>query len=286
MSGFAKVCAVFIPLGIVVSIAGGVLMFSSERPDLDDFGSYEVAESEIYTTYEIDGTQYDEENDLSDLNSFGRDEADAIVIDCTAAMINLYHSSERYYYIGSMDIEQDKLSATCTDRTINVKYAQKSITDSVDGNLDIGIPDTCKRVTIRCSAGDIQIDDFKGDDLDISVDCGNIGVSNARIQNSCKINSTLGNVEIYESTVNGLNADLVSGNIDIQNSILNNTNNINVKVGNCDAVLTGSAGDYTINAKVKVGEVDCDYDLSDFDYSDNKINISVVAGNCSIDFYD
>ena len=283
MSKLAKVCAVFLPIGFVFSVVGGIIMSISESPDFDGSTSYEVA----YTTMPYDDCYEgsDEADEMTGSNSFDRDEADAVVIDCTAASINLY-SSPISYFIDPNGIDWDYLTVDCTDGTINVKYDEKGLSYSDGGTLDISVPDTCKKITIRCNAGDIQISDFIGDDIDISVDCGDVTIRSAKIQNSCKVSNTLGSVRLYESDVKGLNADLVSGNIDIQHTYLSGYNALNVDVGDCDVTLNGYAGNYTVDAKVKVGELSCDYDLSENTYSDNKLDISVLAGNCSIYFND
>lgn len=288
MSKLAKMCAVFLPIGFVFSIAGGIIMSINEEPSWDR--SYSTAPEISETTMSYD--DYNEVSEaLSDVeeatgsNSFGRDEADSIVINCTTASIYLY-SSPISYFIDPNGIDWDYLTMDCTDGTINVKYDEKDLSYSDGGDLNISVPDTCKKITIRCNAGDIQISDFIGDDVDISVDCGDVTISSAKIQNSCKVNSTLGSVRLYDSDVKGLDADLVSGDIDIQHTYLSGYNALNVDVGDCDVTLNGYAGTYTIDAKVKVGELNCDYDLSENTYSDNKLDISVLAGNCSINFME
>lgn len=283
MSKLAKVCAVFLPIGFVFSIVGGIIMSMNESPDFDVSTACESADTTM--TYDDCYEGSDEADEMTGSNSFDRDEADAVVIDCTAASINLY-SSPISYFIDPNGIDWDYLTMDCTDGTINVKYDEKGLSYSDGGTLDISVPDTCKKITIRCNAGDIQISDFIGDDIDISVDCGDVTIRSAKIQNSCKVSNTLGSVRLYESDVKGLDADLVSGNIDIQHTYLSGYNALNVDVGDCDVTLNGYAGNYTVDAKVKVGELSCDYDLSENTYSDNKLDISVLAGNCSIYFND
>lgn len=288
MDKLTKACAVLIPIGLVVSIAGGILMAVSEQPDFEAIKevTYEgVAETVTDTT-----VIYSENDDLDDYDipgsiSYNRDEAYSIVIDCTAASMNIYKNPSGYA-IESNDMPQKYLSMECTDGTITVKYNQKNLSDFDSGSLDIGIPDTCKNITIRCNAGDISVSDFIGESIDISVSCGNIEISDSNINTSCKINNTLGNVSIDESVVCGLEAELVSGNIEVYDSSLNNNNVINVDVGNCDVKLNGNESDYSFNVSVKVGEVDCDHDLSGSHQSNNQVNISVIAGNCTIDFND
>ena len=125
-----------------------------------------------------------------------------------------------------------------------------------------------------------------GNTIEISVDCGNIEISNSTVSDSCVINNTLGNAYFYGSDITGLNADMVSGNISIYSTMLSGSNKLNVDVGNAYLTFKGYPSDYTINANVKVGEIECDYDLSENTYSDDKIDISILAGNCSIDFYN
>lgn len=279
MGKLAKICAVFIPIGIAATIAGSVIMSVSEEPDFDT-DNYSPDPTVTYETTEL--YEYDEVV-FSNSNSFGRDEADSIFIDCTAATISFYKNSAGYT-IDTNGMRTDRFWMECSDDTINIKYDQKDISDFDSGSLDISIPDTCKRITIRCNAGDISIHDFIGDDIDISLSCGNIDIRDSNILNSCKINNTLGNVEVDDSVISELKADLTSGNIDVSNTSLKGNNNINVDVGNCEVTLNGSESDYSFNVSTKVGEIDCDYDLSSLHQSDDLINISVIAGNCSIDF--
>lgn len=265
MDKLTKACAVLVPIGLVVSIAGGILMAVSDKSEIEairEAAYEEVAETTVTDTTVI----YYENEDLDDYDipgsiSYNRDEANSIVIDCTAASMNIYKNSSGYA-IESSDMPQKYLSMECTDGIITVKYDQKNLSDFNSGSLDIGVPDTCKNISIRCNAGDISVSDFIGDSIDISVSCGNIEISDSNIRTSCKINNTLGNVSIDKSVVCGLEAELISGNIEVFDSSLNNNNAIKVDVGNCDVKLNGDKSDYSFNVSVKVGKVDCNHDLS------------------------
>lgn len=279
MSKLAKVCAVFLPIGFVFSVVGGIIMSISESPDFDGSTDYEVA----YTTMPYDD-EYNEECDDGSAITYSSNEADSIVLNCKAATINLFKCEK--YLVNTDELDSNDLSVTNSDGTLNVNYSKEAIEDTDGDPLSIGIPKSCKNITIKCNAGDITIDEFMGNTIEISVDCGNIEISNSTVSDSCVINNTLGNAYFYGSDITGLNADMVSGNINVYNTMLSGSSNINIDVGNADLTLKDFPSDYTINANVKVGEIECDYDLSENTYSDDKIDISILAGNCSIDFYN
>ncbi len=279
MSKLAKVCAVFLPIGFVFSVVGGIIMSISESPDFDGSTDYEVA----YTTMTYDD-EYNEECDDGSAITYSSNEADSIVLNCKAATINLFKCEK--YLVNTDELDSNDLSVTNSDGTLNVNYSKEAIEDTDGDPLSIGIPKSCKNITIKCNAGDITIDEFMGNTIEISVDCGNIEISNSTVSDSCVINNTLGNAYFYGSDITGLNADMVSGNISIYSTMLSGSNKLNVDVGNAYLTFKGYPSDYTINANVKVGEIECDYDLSENTYSDDKIDISILAGNCSIDFYN
>ena len=279
MSKLAKVCAVFLPIGFVFSIVGGIIMSMNESPDFDGSTDYEV----VYTSVPYDD-EYNEEYDDGSAITYSSNEADSIVLNCKAATINLFKCEK--YLVNTDELDSNDLSVTNSDGTLNVNYSKEAIEDTDGDPLSIGIPKSCKNITIKCNAGDITIDEFMGNTIEISVDCGNIEISNSTVSDSCVINNTLGNAYFYGSDITGLNADMVSGNINVYNTMLSGSSNINIDVGNADLTLKDFPSDYTINANVKVGEIECDYDLSENTYSDDKIDISILAGNCSIDFYN
>lgn len=279
MSKLAKVCAVFLPIGFVFSIVGGIIMSISESPDFDGSTAYEV----VYTSVPYDD-EYNEECDDGSAITYSSNEADSIVLNCKAATINLFKCEK--YLVNTDELDSNDLSVTNSDGTLNVNYSKEAIEDTDGDPLSIGIPKSCKNITIKCNAGDITIDEFMGNTIEISVDCGNIEISNSTVSDSCVINNTLGNAYFYGSDITGLNADMVSGNISIYSTMLSGSNKLNVDVGNAYLTFKGYPSDYTINANVKVGEIECDYDLSENTYSDDKIDISILAGNCSIDFYN
>lgn len=279
MSKLAKVCAVFLPIGFVFSIVGGIIMSISESPDFDGSTVSEV----VYTSVPYDD-EYNEECDDGSAITYSSNEADSIVLNCKAATINLFKCEK--YLVNTDELDSNDLSVTNSDGTLNVNYSKEAIEDTDGDPLSIGIPKSCKNITIKCNAGDITIDEFMGNTIEISVDCGNIEISNSTVSDSCVINNTLGNAYFYGSDITGLNADMVSGNISIYSTMLSGSNKLNVDVGNAYLTFKGYPSDYTINANVKVGEIECDYDLSENTYSDDKIDISILAGNCSIDFYN
>lgn len=279
MSKLAKVCAVFLPIGFVFSIVGGIIMSINESPDFDGSTIPEV----VYTSVPYDD-EYNEECDDGSAITYSSNEADSIVLNCKAATINLFKCEK--YLVNTDELDSNDLSVTNSDGTLNVNYSKEAIEDTDGDPLSIGIPKSCKNITIKCNAGDITIDEFMGNTIEISVDCGNIEISNSTVSDSCVINNTLGNAYFYGSDITGLNADMVSGNINVYNTMLSGSSNINIDVGNADLTLKDFPSDYTINANVKVGEIECDYDLSENTYSDDKIDISILAGNCSIDFYN
>lgn len=281
MSKLAKVCAVFLPIGFVFSIVGGIIMSISESPDFRSSTSYEVAETEITMPYD---DEYDGEYDDESAITYSSNEADAIVLNCKAATINLFKCEK--YFVNTEELDGSALSVTNSDGTVKVNYNKEAIEDVEKDALSIGIPRSCKSISIQCNAGDITIDEFMGNTMDISIDCGNIEINNVTVSESCNITNTLGSAYFYGSDITALNADMVSGNINVYNTMLSGSSNINIDVGNADLTLKGFPSDYTINAKVKVGEIESDYDLSENNYSDDKINISVLAGDCSIDFYE
>lgn len=279
MSKLAKVCAVFLPIGFVFSIVGGIIMSISESPDFDGSTVSEV----VYTSVPYDD-EYNEECDDGSAITYSSNEADSIVLNCKAATINLFKCEK--YLVNTDELDSNDLSVTNSDGTLNVNYSKEAIEDTDGDPLSIGIPKSCKNITIKCNAGDITIDEFMGNTIEISVDCGNIEISDSTVSDSCVINNTLGNAYFYGSDITGLNADMVSGNISIYSTMLSGSNKLNVDVGNAYLTFKGYPSDYTINANVKVGEIECDYDLSENTYSDDKIDISILAGNCSIDFYN
>lgn len=279
MSKLAKVCAVFLPIGFVFSIVGGIIMSISESPDFDVSTDYEVAYTTMPYNDEYDG-EYDDESAIT----YSSNEADSIVLNCKAATINLFKCEK--YLVNTDELDESVLSVTNSDGTVNVNYSKEAIEDTEKDVLSIGIPRSCKSISIQCNAGDITIDEFTGNTMDISIDCGNIEINNSTVSESCNIANTLGSAYFYGSDITALNADMVSGNINIYNTMLSGSSNIDIDVGNADLTLKGFPSDYTINAKVKVGEIESEYDLSENTYSDDKINISVLAGDCSIDFYD
>ncbi len=279
MSKLTKVCAVFLPIGFVFSVVGGIIMSISESPDFDGSTAYEV----VYTSVPYDD-EYNEECDDGSAITYSSNEADSIVLNCKAATINLFKCEK--YLVNTDELDSNDLSVTNSDGTLNVNYSKEAIEDTDGDPLSIGIPKSCKNITIKCNAGDITIDEFMGNTIEISVDCGNIEISNSTVSDSCVINNTLGNAYFYGSDITGLNADMVSGNISIYSTMLSGSNKLNVDVGNAYLTFKGYPSDYTINANVKVGEIECDYDLSENTYSDDKIDISILAGNCSIDFYN
>lgn len=279
MSKLAKVCAVFLPIGFVFSVVGGIIMSISESPDFDGSTVSEV----VYTSVPYDD-EYNEECDDGSAITYSSNEADSIVLNCKAATINLFKCEK--YLVNTDELDSNDLSVTNSDGTLNVNYSKEAIEDTDGDPLSIGIPKSCKNITIKCNAGDITIDEFMGNTIEISVDCGNIEISNSTVSDSCVINNTLGNAYFYGSDITGLNADMVSGNISIYSTMLSGSNKLNVDVGNAYLTFKGYPSDYTINANVKVGEIECDYDLSENTYSDDKIDISILAGNCSIDFYN
>lgn len=277
MSKLVKMCAVFLPIGIVVSIAGGIIMASSEEPNFDISSSEEVYETSII------GDEYDEYDDDSEI-VYNSNEADSVVLNCKAATINIHKSKN--YSVNTDELEGNKFSVTNSDRTVHIAYNKEQNDDSDNDEISVGIPRSCKSITIQCNTGDITIDEFMGNTMEISVDCGNIELNNSTVSDSCVINNTLGNAYFYGCDINSLNADMVSGNISIYNTMLSGSNKLNIDVGNAYLTFKGYHSDYTINANVKVGEIECDYDLSENTYSDDKVDISILAGDCSIDFYE
>ncbi|MGN0553383.1 MAG: DUF4097 family beta strand repeat-containing protein [Oscillospiraceae bacterium] len=283
MGKLTKASAILIPFGVVLSIIGGVIMGMNEPPSgaIDEYTktTYDVTEIAV-TSIPGEMDEYYNESGLT----FSSDEANSVVLNCTAA--NIYFYKNDGYYINSSSFFGSDFSVECKDGVINVNYIKEHMTAFAGEEIIIGIPRSCKSISINCNAGDINIDEFMGSSIDISIDCGNISINNSSASDYCKINNTLGNVYFYGSQISNLDAKLISGNLDVYDTILSGTNKANVDVGNAEFTLDGYPSDYSIKANVKVGEIECDYDLDDYTNSDNTIDISVLAGNCSIEYYD
>lgn len=279
MTKLTKASVLLIPIGFVISCVGGAIMASSPQPIDDDYDS-----DVEYTSTDVTWV-----NDDSGINTktFGQDEANSIVLNCTAADINIYHSEN--YSIQSDYFLEKKFSVKQEDGVISVDYQINQIGELSGisgGDISIGIPRTCKSIIIKCNAGEVEVEGFMGNSLDISTYCGNIEINNSTVSESCKISNTLGNIGVYSSKINGLEAKINSGNLDVYNTMLSGTNTAKVDAGNAEFSLDGYPSDYTIKASVKVGEIDCDYNLNDYTISNNTIDISVITGNCSIEYYD
>lgn len=274
MGKLTKASAILIPFGVVLSIIGGVIAGISDPPaDFDD-------DTDIVETTMVVEEGYDYASGLT----YNQNEASSLILNCTAATINFYKNDQ--YLINSDSLNSSVFSTELKDDIIYVNYNKENISDFEGEDIIIGIPRSCKSISINCNAGDINIDEFMGSSIDISIDCGNISINNSSASDYCKINNTLGNVYFYGSQISNLDAKLISGNLNVYYSILSGTNKANVDVGNAEFTLDGYPSDYSIKANVKVGEIECDYDLDDYTNSDNTIDISVLAGNCSIEYYD
>ncbi|MGN1135521.1 MAG: DUF4097 family beta strand repeat-containing protein [Oscillospiraceae bacterium] len=281
LNKLTKASIILIPFGIVVSIIGGVIMAMNEQPptaiDTPIVDQTELAETSIVFEEMVD----------EGLN-FAQNEADSIVINCTAANIELYQSEN--YAIQSDYSYEKEFAVSCEDGVINVNYNKEKITDFEPdfdgGDISIGIPRSCKSIKIQCNFGDITVEEFMGNNIDISIDCGNVSINNCTVSESCKIKNTLGNVSTFNSQISNLDANLVSGNLDVYETFLSGNNKAEVNVGNAEFTLDGYPSDYSIKANVKVGEIECDHNLDDYTNSNNTIDISVLAGNCSIEYYD
>lgn len=283
MNKLTKASLVLIPIGFVISCVGGAIMAMSEQPSgsVDEYAETTFDVTEIVQTG-VSGEMDEYYNDSG--TTFSSNEADSVVLNCTAA--NIYFYKNDGYYINSGGFYGSDFSVECKDSVIYVNNIKEHMTDFSGEEIIIGIPRSCKSININCNAGDIYVDEFNGNSIDISIDCGNVNINNSSASESCKISNTLGNVGIYGSQISKLDANLISGNLDVYDTILSGTNKANVDVGNADFTLDGYPSDYSIKANVKIGEIDCDYNLDDYTNSDNTIEISVLAGNCSIEFYD
>ena len=148
MTKLTKASALLIPIGFVISCVGGAIMASNPEPIDNDYDSDVAYTTVTDTTIPVDDTW---ENDDSGIitKTFGQDEANSIVLNCTAADINIYQSEN--YFIQSDYFLEKKFSVKQEDGVINVDYQINQIGELSGisgGDISIGIPRTCKSIII------------------------------------------------------------------------------------------------------------------------------------------
>ncbi len=272
---FTKAGIFLIPIGFVIAIIGGVIIAIELNPYVATSSDVEACEEVTITDYPYSG------NDSDLFATYASNEVDSVEINCSSVDVNVFNSGD--YTVGS---NFNCIDVKCEDGIlkIDLNYSELECFDELE--INVGVPRSCENLTINNASGNISINEYKGNCAYINAISGNVDIWGTDSSESFFIESVSGNVYIYNSDITNLNTTVTSGDFTLYNTSLSKDNKINVKSGDVELTLKGFPADYTIQADVTAGQLECDYDLDSYKSSKDTIALSVFSGNCTIEYYD
>lgn len=272
---FTKASIFLIPIGFIIAIIGIVIIAIAPDP-------YVATSSDVETCEEAEVTYYPCSENSSDIfATYATNEVNSVEINSTSVDVDIFNDVE--YTVGS---NFNCIDVKCENGIlkIDLNYSELECYDELE--INVGIPRSCENLTINNTSGNISINDYKGNSAYISATSGNVDIWGTDSSGDFFIESVSGNVYIYNSDITNLNITVTSGDFTLYNTSLSHDNKINVTSGDVELTLKGFPADYTIQADVNARQLECDYDLDSYKSSKDTIALSVLNGNCTIEYYD
>ncbi|MFI3325202.1 MAG: DUF4097 family beta strand repeat-containing protein [Clostridia bacterium] len=135
-------------------------------------------------------------------------------------------------------------------------------------NLEISNVNASK-LDLYVNVGKVEIENSNFIDAYVEVDIGDVSIENCEFENNLKAIADIGDIDLDDCNI------LASAEFEID-------------IGNLELELIGSENDYTIKAKIDIGNFEMDGTKLDneitFGNGNKKITIEVDTGNCDLDF--
>lgn len=152
--------------------------------------------------------------------------------------------------------------------------------------ITIGTDVDLSNLEMKIKAGDINMEDVKGDYLFGDFDAGNINIDNCTFRKA-DLDADAGNIEIDNSDIKVLKINTDAGNIEISESSFDDVE-VNTDFGNVEIHGVEDIDSYSIDCKVDAGIVRVGNASLGRKYNSNgsgtgSIKVSVDAGNIEID---
>ena len=277
------ICAVVaVAIAVIVggmSVTKSIIKGLSDIPGVYLFDDDDNAET-MQTKYELDGSN----NMNGELNS--------IKLDLKACSVN-FEVEEGSGLIDVNYTGDKKLKPEITFENGKLVATQKgSSSYRLNGfnaprlTITIGTDVDLSNLEMKIKAGDISMEDVKGDYLYGDFDAGNINIDNCTFHKA-DIDADAGNIEIDESDIKVLKINTDAGNIEISSTSFDDIE-VKTDFGNVEIHDVENIDSYSIECKVDAGIVQVGHDSLGRKYKTEgsgtgSIKVSVDAGNIEID---
>lgn len=108
-----------------------------------------------------------------------------------------------------------RVSLTCDDgdRQLIIFGIPLCNGDIDPGSVEVRIPRTVKTVAMNGKIGDVMVEDFDGDTLNVNVSIANLEMMDSRVA-YMKIRSSIGSVEMHDTEADFLDSDIDIGSVE------------------------------------------------------------------------
>ncbi|MCR5383410.1 MAG: DUF4097 domain-containing protein [Saccharofermentans sp.] len=276
------ICAV-----VAVSIAvmvGGISVASSIYKGISNIAGITISGDEFVETMETNYELTGDSKMNGELNSVKLDlKACSVkfVVEEGSGLIDVNYTGDKKLK-PEITFENGKLVATqkgsSSFRVNGFNAPRLTITIGTDVDLS--------NLEMKIKAGDIDMDDIKGDYLFGDFDAGNINIDNCTFRKA-DLDADAGNIEIDNSDIRILKINTDAGNIEISGTSFDDIE-VNSDFGNVEIHDVDDIDSYSIECKVDAGIVQVGHNSLGRKYNtqgsgSGSIKVSVDAGNIEID---
>lgn len=184
---------------------------------------------------------FSNDSDYTFVEKIEKEEFNQIDIDIKSAnlVINVYEELE--YKIDFYESKYDIKSLKVEDKVLEIKQEYKNslkwfnikFTSKKIETINLYIPNTFNgKVEIESNSGNITINDFNFESLEINVASGNIKLDSGAVSTNIDLETNSGDISLNDLTTGILNAKSSSGNITVTNTKIDSNTYLNTSSGN------------------------------------------------------
>lgn len=248
---------VIVIIGAIISLLGGLMLFSSDSGITENFES-----TKIDTSYEVK----------------------KMIIDIKAAHLVIEESEEFYIENNNSHIEVKQ-----NKEEINIKERSFSWNKDTSSKVIIHLPSNqyFEKFYLDAGAGKIDIATLHANEIDLELGAGQVVIDNITADKEININGGAGEFIIKSGILNNLDFDMGVGHSSIEAQLLNETD-IDAGVGELNIKVLGDEKEYEVDIEKGVGNVDLNGksigSSTKIGNGSNKLEIDGGVGRITIDF--
>lgn len=229
---------------------------------------------------------FSRDSDYTFASKEGLDEVEDLNINLKEGSVKLIVYDEVGYKVDFYESEYDKKTITYENNTLNIKQTRKNIINFFNikfiskkiTTVNIYLPKSFNgNTTIKTTSGDIAIEDYNFNSLELDVSSGNINLNKVLVDKETNVEATSGNIKINQLESQELYVKSTSGNMELKNSNIEIDTSLKITSGNVKV-------EKTLSPKILINAVSGNVNLINIE--SNNIDVNVTSGNVKVNVVD